>query len=153
MTKTRAATALAAALAAVAVSAPSSPAATTKLYAFLDGAAETGPGDPDGHARIALTFDRARRRVCFDLRKFRIETPTAAHIHRGVKGKDGPDVIALFTRPTGAGRGRVTGCATNVSRAAMDAVTARPARYYVNVLTAAYPEGSVRGQLTRRKLV
>lgn len=153
MTRVRVAIVPAAALAAAAVLATSSVAATAKLYAFMDGKFETRGGDTDGHARIGITFDRARGRVCYDLRKFKLETPAAAHIHRGRKGKDGPIVATLFKTPTGAGKGRVTGCANGISRATIDKILAKPPDYYANVHTETYPSGSVRGQLTTRKLV
>jgi hypothetical protein len=153
MTRIRIAIALSAALAAGAVLVTSSSAATTKLYAFMDGRLETRGGDTDGHARIGITFDRSRGRVCYDLRKFKLETAAAAHIHRGRKGKDGPIVVTFFTKPTGAGKGKVTGCVSGVSRATIDKILARPADYYANVHTKTYPSGSVRGQLTKRKLV
>jgi hypothetical protein len=153
MTRVRVAIALTAALALATVLATSSSAATTKLYAFMDGRFETRGGDTDGHARIGITFDRAKGRVCYDLRKFKLETAAAAHIHRGRKGKDGPIVLTLFKTPTGAGKGKVTGCANGISPATIDKILARPADYYANVHTADYPSGSVRGQLTKRKLV
>jgi hypothetical protein len=153
MTRIRIAIALAAALAAAAALATTSSAATSKLYAFMDGKLETRGGDTDGHARIGFTFDRAKGRVCFDLRKFKLETANAAHIHRGRKGKDGPIVVSLFTKPTGAVKGKVTGCANGVSRTTIDKILANPAAYYSNVHTTTYPSGSVRGQLTTRKLV
>lgn len=153
MTRVRIAIALVAALATAAVMATSSAAATTKLYAFMDGKAETTAGDPDGHARIGITFDRAKGRVCYDLRKFKLETAAGMHIHRGAKGKDGPHVVELIAKPTGAGKGKVTGCVTGVARATIDKILAKPADYYVNLHTAKYPKGSVRGQLTTKKLV
>jgi hypothetical protein len=85
--------ALPAAVALTAALAPAAPAATSKLYAFMDGKAETSAGDPDGHARIGLTFDRGAGRVCYDVRKFKLETVAGMHIHKGAKGKDGPDVV------------------------------------------------------------
>ena len=153
MTRVRIAVAVPAALALAAVLAPSAPAATSKLYAFMDGASEVTAGDPDGHARIGLTFDRAKGRVCYDLRKVKLETATAMHLHRGGKGKDGPHVVELFEKPTGAGKGKVTGCVTGVKRTTIDQILAKPSAYYVNLHTAKYPKGSVRGQLTTRKLV
>jgi hypothetical protein len=153
MTRLRIARALSASLALAAVLAPAAPAATSKLYAFMDGKLETRGGDTDGHARIGISFDRAKGRVCYDLRKFKLETPAAMHIHRGRKGKDGPIVVTLISKPTGAGRGKVTGCASGVSRATIDKILASPAAYYANVHTADFPSGSVRGQLTKRKLV
>jgi hypothetical protein len=153
MTRIRIAIALSAALVAGAVLTTSSSAATTKLYAFMDGKLETHGGDTDGHARIGITFDRSRGRVCYDLRKFKLETAAAAHIHKGRKGKAGPVVVTFFTKPTGAGKGKVTGCVNGVSRATIDKILAKPSDYYANVHTAAFPSGSVRGQLTTRKLV
>jgi hypothetical protein len=153
MTRVRVAIALAAALTVATVLATSSSAATTKLYAFMDGKFETRGGDTDGHARIGITFDRAKGRVCYDLRKFKLETAAAAHIHRGRKGKDGPIVLTFFKTPTGAGKGKVTGCVNGISRATIDKILAKPADYYANVHTADHPSGSVRGQLTKRKLV
>jgi hypothetical protein len=153
MTRVRIAIALSAALAAAAALATTSAAATSKLYAFMDGKLETRGGDTDGHARIGISFDRAKGRVCYDLRKFKLETAAAMHIHRGRKGKDGPIVLTFFKTPTGAGKGKVTGCVNGVSRATIAKFLAKPADYYVNVHTAEYPSGSVRGQLTTRKLV
>jgi hypothetical protein len=144
---------LATASAAGAVLASSAAGATKSLYAFMDGRFETGGGDTDGHARIGITFDRGRGRVCFDLRKFKLETPLAAHIHRGRKGKTGPIVVTFFSKPPGAGRGKVTGCVNGVARTTIDKILANPAGYYANVHTQTYPAGSVRGQLTTRKLV
>lgn len=153
MTRGRVMLVLAVALAAAVVLAPVSSAATKSLYAFMDGELETTRGDADGHARIGIRFDRPRGRVCFDLRKFKLETPTAAHIHRGRKGKDGPIVVTFFKTPTGAGRGKITGCVDRVARTTIDRILADPAGYYANVHTETYPAGSVRGQLTTRKLV
>ncbi len=155
MTRLRVAITLAAALcgAGAAVAGTTAAAATKSLYAFMDGRFETSGGDTDGHARIGIAFDRARGRVCFDLRKFKLDTPIAAHIHRGRKGKDGPIIVTFFQKPTGAGRGKVTGCVNGVARTTIDKILARPAGYYANVHTATYPSGSVRGQLTTRKLV
>lgn len=153
MTRLRMAIALPAAVALTAALAPAAPAATSKLYAFMDGKAETSAGDPDGHARIGLTFDRGAGRVCYDVRKFKLETVAGMHIHKGAKGKDGPDVVELVAKPTGAGKGKVTGCVTGVKRATIDRILAKPSAYYVNLHTASYPKGSVRGQLTKRKLV
>jgi hypothetical protein len=42
----------------------------------------------------------------------------------------------------------VTGCVTQLA-ATVDAITAAPEAHYVNLHTAAYPGGAVRGQLTR----
>lgn len=120
------------------------PPGATVLTAELRGGEEVpGPGDADGTgtARLVLTPDG---RVCADLALAKIEPATAAHIHSGAKGVDGPVVIPLPT-PTD---GRATGCAPG-DPAAVARVLTDPAAAYVNVHTATQPNGAVRGQLTK----
>ena len=68
----------------------------------------------------------------------------AAHIHEGAAGASGNVVIPLKT-PDASGKS--SGCAT-AARALVKAILADPAGYYVNVHTAAFPAGAIRGQLT-----
>jgi hypothetical protein len=66
----------------------------------------------------------------------------AAHIHKGKPGVAGPVVV-----PLGAAF-RKSGCTT--ARAAVTAAIVRtPGAYYVNIHTAKYPAGAIRGQLAR----
>ena len=67
---------------------------------------------------------------------------TAAHIHRGVKGKSGPILVSLC----GPCKSPVTGMST-VTPAEIALMKAR--KTYVNVHTAKNPGGEIRGQLTR----
>jgi hypothetical protein len=60
-------------------------------------------------------------------------------------------VVAFFGSPKGAGRGRITGCARNVSRTRIDQILRNPGRYYANLHTRTYPGGAVRGQLSTRR--
>jgi hypothetical protein len=139
------------ALLATGVLAGGSTAADTRLHAFMDGASVVpGPGDPDGHARLTLTLRPSSRRVCYDLRKTKLETVQGLHIHVGRTGTTGGHFVDLITAPKGAGRGRITGCARDVPPRRIAALRAKPGNYYANLHTRRYPDGAVRGQLSRR---
>jgi hypothetical protein len=131
------------------LAAPAS-AAVKRLEANLSGAQETAPGgDPDGTGTAKLRLDRARKRVCFTIRVHDIEDVVAAHIHRGAKGVAGDIEVELIGGPRSGDR--FTGCAKGVKRSLIRQILNRPRRFYVNVHTADFPGGAVRGQLRRPK--
>lgn len=87
-----------------------------------------------------------------------IENPTAAHIHRGMKGKSGPPVANLFTGPKKEGKfsgdlavGTIT--AKDLSGDLMGkslndlVLLIKEGDTYVNVHTDANPDGEIRGQI------
>jgi CHRD domain len=112
------------------------------LDATLTGAAEVpGPADPDGSGTAHLTLNQGRGTVCYRLTFTGLSTPTAAHIHAGPVGVAGPIVVPLpITQST-------KGCVTGVSRSLVKAIRKHPSAYYVNIHTAEYPAGAIRGQL------
>ena len=69
---------------------------------------------------------------------------TAAHIHRGARGVDGPPVFTLRRSDEGS----YEGC-TDGSEWTQDRIEGNPQDFYVNVHTAEYPNGAIRGQLMR----
>ncbi len=116
-----------------------------QLTANMTGAAEVpGPGDPDGTGTATITLDPSRSSLCYTLRVANIATPTAAHVHVGAAGAAGDHVVVLDAPATGSS----SGCAT-IDPALMQAITANPGGYYVNVHNAEYPAGAIRGQLRR----
>ena len=118
------------------------------LFAELTGAAEVpGPGDPDGSGFAQLAFFPGRGRVCVHIEVSGIAEPTGAHIHQGEPGVAGDIVLPL---PTPNAQGMADECIEDVDRAIIGAILENPAGYYVNVHTAEFPAGAVRGQLAEQ---
>jgi hypothetical protein len=115
------------------------------LSANLTGRAEVpGPGKPDARGSASLTINAGQNRACYDVRYRNLPRATMAHVHRGGAGVAGPPVITLHM----AGPGRFQGC-SRISRALARDLIRAPGRYYVNVHSAAFPDGATRGQLHR----
>lgn len=118
--------------------------ATSDTYhAVLNGANEVGGGDPDGYARAEISISDAFNQVCYEIKDLRgIGTPTAAHIHFGRAGTNGPPVLTL----TPSNDGRWQGCKDG-KEWTQNRLQGNPADFYVNVHTSEYPSGAIRGQL------
>ena len=110
----------------------------------LTGEAESPAGDPVGAGTATVRLRAGQGQVCYQLAATNLPPAAAAHIHRGATGAAGPVVVPLQT--PGAD-GTSSGCAP-VARTLVAAILAAPASYYVNVHTAEFPGGAVRGQLT-----
>ena len=139
----RSLTAVAVLTAMLVLAAPAS-GAVKRLEATLSGSQAT---DPNGAGTAKLRLDRAKRRVCYTIRVRDIDDVVAAHIHRGRKGVDGGIEVDLIGGPRSGTR--FTGCTEDVAKSLIRQILRRPARFYVNVHTAAFPGGAVRGQLRK----
>lgn len=137
-------------------------AAPTALSAVMTGAAEApGPGDPDGTGTATVTVDPAAGTLCYTVNVVDIAAATAAHIHEAPAGVAGPIQVAL-TLPDHTGNAADCADAADYNAAelpnaaAISAfladLAANPQRYYVNVHTAPFPAGAVRGQLSNPRL-
>ena len=115
-------------------------AAKNVVRATLVGANEVPKGSPTG--RGTATIDLVPGKVCWALTFKGIGTPAAAHIHKGKAGTAGPVVVPL------GGAFKANGC-TAASAALVKAIAKTPGAYYVNIHTAKYPAGAIRGQLHR----
>ncbi len=115
-----------------------------QLQVTLTGLQEVpGPGDPDGTGTAEIIVTPRDNRVCWDVYARQIDPATAAHIHRGAAGSAGPPVVTITT-PDAAGRSQ--GCATVEPQLAREMVM-QGYNFYLNVHTAAHPQGAIRGQL------
>jgi hypothetical protein len=110
----------------------------------LSGASEVGtPGDPDGSGTARITFTARSFEVCISARTSKVGDLTLAHIHQGAAGVNGPVVVDFTHLIDGS---RVRGCVT-ANPNVLDAIRTNPAGFYVNLHTAEFPRGAVRGQL------
>ncbi len=76
----------------------------------------------------------------------------AAHIHPGVAGVNGPPVVGFHGNPFGPTFGSTDGPLEGCVDAAADLIKdirQNPEAYYVNLHTAAFPGGEIRGQLSK----
>ena len=113
--------------------------------AMLTGAQEVPRGDPDGAGRAEITITDEFGQICWDINDVRGIGPiTAAHIHRGARGVNGPPVFTLRR----AEEGGYKGC-TDGAEWTQDRIENNPQAFYVNLHTAEYPNGAIRGQLSR----
>ena len=119
------------------------------LFATLTGAAEVGndgqrnAGDRDGKGAASLLVTSSK--VCFGIQVSGLLRPTAAHIHSGRAGRNGPVVVPLRA-PSAGNPGTSAGC-VNVSATIRDNLKTAPSGAYVNVHTQTFPSGAIRGQL------
>jgi hypothetical protein len=119
---------------------------TTTYKANLTGSQEPGgAGDPDGAGQAEISISDNFDQVCWDLNDLHGLGPiTGAHIHRGAPGVNGPVVFPLKQ----ANEGGWKGCAKG-SEWTADRIENNPEAFYVNVHTTEYPNGAIRGQLSR----
>lgn len=151
MTRVRLVLAACVAIAVTGALATGSSAAGKQLKATLSGKAETPQaGDKDATGSAVLTFRASK--VCYAIRvKNAGKTFAAAHIHSAPRGKAGGVYIELWTTPkTLPKSGLLSGCSKTIAKAKLAKVLAKPAAYYVNVHTPAFPSGAARGQLTAK---
>lgn len=66
----------------------------------------------------------------------------AAHVHEGIAGVSGPIIFPMTETPAGSGVWRTS---VQLTEAQMAALLAE--RYYINVHSAAFPNGEIRGQI------
>jgi hypothetical protein len=120
---------------------------STRFTATLTGAAEVpNAGDPDATGTATVNIDVTDGQVCYEVAVQKIDRPTGMHIHEGGASESG-DVVVPMTTPT-ASDTTTTGCVDADVRL-LGRIAADPDSFYVNVHTAMYPQGAVRGQLSR----
>jgi hypothetical protein len=103
-----------------------------------------GTSEPNAKGTAVLRFRKDAGMICYRLHAESVRLPTtAAHIHRGAAGVNGP-VVVPFTAP--GADGNSSGCAT-ADAALIDEILGNPSGFYVNVHTMEHPAGAIRSQL------
>jgi hypothetical protein len=114
-------------------------ASAQSFSAQLIGANEVPVADPDGSGFAVVTISGTT--VSYTVFAQGIGTPTLAHIHRGAAGATGSPVIDFNVNTL------TNGSVTGVAQSLVNEILANPSGFYVNVHTAEFPNGAIRGQL------
>lgn len=114
-------------------------AAIDSYYAALLGANEVAAGDPDGFGAALISIDNVANTVSWSFLVNNIAPLTMAHIHQAPAGSNGPVKVDFSASLTGS----------NLFDADLANITpATASGYYVNLHTAQFPGGAIRGQLS-----
>jgi hypothetical protein len=120
-------------------------AAETTLTADLAGVTEgENPGDPDGAGSAMIVIDPEAGTVCWELTVEAIEPVTQSHIHAGAEGESGDVVVPL---DVDGFEGSSEGCVEDQEADTLQGIVDDQSSFYVNVHTADFPAGAIRGQL------
>ena len=115
--------------------------AATTLTATLAGSADTAA---DGTGSATITLDPATGEACWELAAEGIGAVVQSHIHVGAEGESGDVAVPL---DVDGFDGTSEGCVSDQDAATLQAIIDDPAGYYVNLHTADFPGGAIRGQL------
>lgn len=113
----------------------------SELEVEMSGAEVPGGGDPDGSATFKAEFDTEYGDLCYTVTVSRVTGAQGVHIHEAAAGETGKSIIDL----------QITGRDGDLCRAnqpeLLTAILDKPWDYYIDVHSAANPDGAVRGQL------
>lgn len=103
-------------------------------------------GDRDMSGSGTVRLNPASGEVCpeIEIEKPEATSVRAAHIHRGPAGSNGPVVVPLEADANGIAAECVT-----AEQSLLNEIQEDPASFYVNVHTERFPDGAIRGQLSR----
>jgi CHRD domain/IPTL-CTERM motif len=115
--------------------------ASTPYGAVLSGANEVPPADPNASGTANLLMGGGI--VAYAITTNNVPGITAAHIHRGSTGTNGPVIVDFAPTFNGS---VALGIVPSTPQTVID-IAANPQGHYVNVHTTAFPGGAVRGQV------
>jgi hypothetical protein len=115
----------------------------TNEVRVASGPKKAGDRNGSGTARVSIQGDE----VTYFFSWKGISAPTEGHIHQGPIGKDGPVVVPFFMKKVAAGHNTVSGTVRVTNQALLRQIETHPGEFYVNLHTAEFPGGAIRGQL------
>lgn len=125
--------------------------AGTSFVFPLDGFQEVPPGDPDASGQCVAILDDDETELTINCRHD-VENAVAAHIHRAPRGQAGPIVFPLGPPPAGNPESPIFAVWSDddpQNPLTPEMVAAlKTEKLYVNVHSAEFPPGAVRGQIT-----
>jgi hypothetical protein len=111
---------------------------------------DSGAGAPNGFG--SATAIVSGNIFCFGLTYTGLVGPvTAAHIHRGKAGENGPIILFLPVQFGSPPTGAASGCGVVNDPVLLDELFSHPREFYWNVHSAAFPNGAIRGQVFLEK--
>ncbi len=115
------------------------------LKAQLNVAAPNGSGD----ATISVFRNRSSgtTQICFDINVGGIATATSAQLRRGQIGETG-QIVANFLAPVS---GNSIGCIDVNGRNLLRELLFNPESFYITISNAEFPDGAIRGQLSKSR--
>jgi hypothetical protein len=119
-----------------------------KFRVKMDGAAEVCEGDTcggNGSGTAIIEINSDQNEVCYQIRLSEVQDVTAAHIHAGSEGVQGPVVVDLAYQGSDE---EADACVDGIKESVLEEVSQRPGQHYLNVHSKRYQDGAARGQLT-----
>jgi CHRD domain len=113
------------------------PSPGVKLTATLQPVSPATTGS--GSATVTIRIGQAQ--LCYTLTVSGLTNVTAAHIHRASSGA----IVVPLAAPTS---GSSSGC-VDVDKALLQEILGSPSAFYINVHTTSFPDGQIRGTLTK----
>jgi hypothetical protein len=124
----------------------------------LTGSSEVPSVKTKAKGDVKFMLSKDGKELSYKLDVKNIKNPTAAHIHRGMKGKNGPPLANLFTGPKKEGKfsGKLSEGTITAKDLSGDLMgksledleqLIKSGEIYVNVHTDAKPDGEIRGQI------
>jgi hypothetical protein len=118
----------------------------TRFQSSMDGWQQSSSrGDPDGVGRIMIETYPASGKICFVLKTSGITDPQNITIYQGRIGSNGDPAVVL---PLILTQGVGSGC-LQIDYDLLKDIRKNPFNYYINITTNQYPDGAIRGQLSR----
>lgn len=122
------------------------------LSAILRGSQEVPPVQTNASGTATITINAARTQITVELNTSGLQNVTAAHIHQGTIGQNGPIIFTLYRQADGPFPATLRKTLTAVDQGAplsfADAVNALlSGNTYINVHTQANLGGEIRGQI------